>query len=308
MLSSFRSATIEISNVCNARCRWCTTGVRNRKNIITKPDFMSSSSFEKCIDHMLTNNIINQNTEIELYNWGEPFLNPQLQNILKIIDDRCLKFHISTNGSKIDYFTGEYIEGLTLFMVSISGFSQRTYGKIHGFAFDNILENIERIADILSSKGKLEKMQVNMHVYKFNLHELETAKAHFKSKGIPFVPRLAYFNDFAQFQRYLNHSFSKKDLDCVNRHILTEMLDEMAEKAPETYVCPQMEKIVLNENCDIVPCCRLTTDQKLGNLFDYSSYEEIKALKKSCTLCRECMESKQSYIVHRPMRFRFELS
>lgn len=302
MQGSFRAATIEISNICNASCRWCTTGSKNRVKKFTTPNFMSAASFEKGIAYMLDNNIINKNTEIELYNWGEPLLNPELQDILAILDKYELHFHISTNASVIKNFTGDHIDRMTMFMVSLSGFSQKTYGKIHGLDLDTVLHNIDTIADILKNHGKLNCMQINMHMYKFNLEEYELARQYFQDKNIRFIPRLAYFNDYNQFQNYLNNSSSKKVQAYIDKQIITTMLDDIAANAPVDYICPQQTKIVTDEEWNIVPCCRLTSNEKLGNLFELS-YDEIKKRKGDCEYCAPCLKSKQSFIVHQNMEF-----
>ena len=302
----FRSATIEISNICNARCRWCSTGVRNRKGEVTGPHFMSNDSFRCGIEYMLENDIIGTDTELELYNWGEPLLNPELDSILETIDQYGFSFHISTNASDISNFSGKHLANMSLFMISISGFSQDTYGRIHGFDFVKILHNIDQIARILKEQNKLNVLQVNMHMYNFNLHEYEPARVYFKSKGIPFVPRLAYFNDYWQFQDYLLSTGPDEQRSEMKEQIITSLIDEFAQKAPKDYICPQNRKIVLDDNWQVVPCCRLTANEQLGNLFELSR-EEIEKRKKACKYCPSCIESGQSYIVHRPMKFRMEL-
>ena len=302
MAEAYKYATIDISNICNAKCRWCTTGVKNRKGIVTKPEFMSAELFKKGLSYMLDKGILNEKAELELYNWGEPLLNPELQGILAVINEYGLSFHISTNASVIRNFTGENIDNMTYFMVSMSGFSQSAYGKIHGFELNRILENIDKIAEILKSHNKLDKMQINMHMYKFNLHEYEDARKYFAQRGINFVPRLAYFNDYFQFQNYLNNTASKKTQEITSRQIITTLIDELAAKAPADYRCPQLNRIVTDEKWNIVPCCRLTTNESLGNLFELS-LEDIAGLKEDCKYCPPCIEAKQDFIVHQPMRF-----
>lgn len=251
---------------------------------------------------MLSNNIINSDSEIELYNWGEPLLNPQLEDILAVIEKYKLSFHISTNASVIENFKGNHINRMTLFMVSLSGFSQNTYSKIHGLNLNTVLSNIDKIALILKDHNKLDRMQINMHMYKFNLSEYELARNYFKERGIKFIPHLAYFNDYIQFQDYLCNTQNKKTKEATNKHIITTIIDDVATESPKKYKCPQLTKIVTDEKWNVVPCCRLTTDQSLGNLFDMT-IDEILCKKKNCQYCPACIESGQSYIVHQPLKF-----
>ena len=47
-----RVATIELSNICNAKCRWCTMGIRNR-TAMPEPRFMAPKLFAKGLDRLL---------------------------------------------------------------------------------------------------------------------------------------------------------------------------------------------------------------------------------------------------------------
>lgn|GEM_PF-3657057 len=57
---------------------------------------------KKALDYMAVNKIFDfKNSFVALYNWGEPFLHPDFESIVKILDFRNIKFQISTNASKI---------------------------------------------------------------------------------------------------------------------------------------------------------------------------------------------------------------
>lgn len=100
-LNGFEKITLDISNICNAKCKWCTTGINNRsKASISR--FMRANEFEDIINYCLDHSIINQNSDVELYSWGEPFLNPEILDILDIIVEKGIGgYNLSTNGSKV---------------------------------------------------------------------------------------------------------------------------------------------------------------------------------------------------------------
>lgn len=295
-VSSFKKATIEISNICNAQCKWCTTGRENRE-CTEKANFMTSKEFVKGIDYMLKEGIIDATTEIELYNWGEPFLNPEINHILKEVVKRKLKYHLSTNGSKVVEFDDEVIRNMDHLMFSLSGFSQETYGKIHGFDIEKIKMNILKIANQFRRLDCIDKVEINFHVYQFNIHEIDAAREFFENMGIRFVPRYAYFNDFELFNDYLTGDMELEVLREASKDMFLYYYDEAVKEVPKEYYCPQYDYLILDHQFNIVPCCRLTTKENKGNLFNYT-LDEIINLKLNMDECRKCKETGQYYIVH----------
>lgn len=307
---SYDRITIEISGVCNAKCMWCHTGRKNRYNDKKRDDgnksicFMSKKKFRAGLDKLINNGILSDKAEVELYNWGEPLLNPELDGILEILEERNMPFHISTNCSKLDYFSGNHLKNLTLFMISLSGFSQNTYGKIHGFDFESILKNIDKVALILKDNNLLHVMEINFHVYKFNIHELPAAKKYFEMRGIRFVPRLAYFNDYFLFEDYLNNRMNKRLRNMAEKHLMTEMLVNESKKSKKNFACPQKRKIVVDENWRLVPCCRLTSDEQIGDILEMS-LAEIENTRNSISYCEPCIASGQCFTVHQELKFNY---
>ena len=80
---------IEITNVCNLKCKFCPE--TNRKK-----EFMSLENFEKIIQkiHKHTNLVC-------LHVKGEPLLHNNLADILKVLEKYNLKTNITTNGTLI---------------------------------------------------------------------------------------------------------------------------------------------------------------------------------------------------------------
>lgn len=305
-MRAFKKATIEISNICNAKCTWCTTGLRNRRGCISQPEYMSAESFEKGLLYMRDNGIIDDKTELELYNWGEPFLNPEINTICRIIAKYGYSYHLSTNASVFRSIDPENLKNLSGFRVSLSGFSEETYSVTHALNFSQVMKNITRFYDMLKSAGKQGVMDISFLVYKFNVHEIYDAKEYFNSMGISLTPRLAYYADFEQFRMFLNGNMPEDVKKLSEKHIFEDLWRKRVQQAPASFPCPQHNFIVLNHKWDIVPCCRLTDDDSVGNLFDMSP-EEIAAAKKNVFQCKECMASNQHYVVHSPGIFRFSI-
>ncbi len=166
----------EICGYCNARCPWCVNGRGNLRQYPSRT--IPPKEFKKAIDYLFEESLINENSLINLYNFGEPILHPHLDEILQILFDNNLCYTISTNGSKYIDLNLKSLEKLARFYISIPGFSQNSYNKIHGFDFKKILENIDRWI----SHIKRESIQIQYHLYQFNLDEIEVASDYFNGK------------------------------------------------------------------------------------------------------------------------------
>jgi MoaA/NifB/PqqE/SkfB family radical SAM enzyme len=292
----FEKVTIEISNICNAKCKWCTTGIYNQSNTQVE-EYMKVQEFTKGIDYLLENHIINNKTEIELYNWGEPFLNPNLKEILFEIVKRKLKYHLSTNGSKLVEIDKNLMNDLNYIVFSMPGFSQKSYNRIHKLNFQTVTDNIRKTAIHFKQLGYVNKIMVNYHVYKFNLDEIELAREFCEELGIGFVPTFAYFNDFKMFNNFLDKSIKSNDLLEAANDLFLDFYEEEKKNMPQSYRCPEYNYLVLDHKFNILPCCRLTSSYKIGNLFDYS-LEEIREIKEGLSICDKCKFTGQHYIVH----------
>ena len=85
----FKKIYVEITNICNLKCKFCPTTNRNK-------EFMSLENYEKII-----RKIHNYTKLVCLHVKGEPLLHNQLEDILKILEKYNLKANITTNGTLI---------------------------------------------------------------------------------------------------------------------------------------------------------------------------------------------------------------
>ena len=293
---AYSKITVEIANICNARCKWGKTGMQNRHRGGVKQEcyFMNPREFERGIEYLTSIGCLDvATTELELYNWGEPLLNPHISEIVEMMERREIKYHLSSNAYSIDNFKPKTLNGLTSFRISISGVTKETYERIYGLDVERVKKNIYKLADLLDDIGKKDKLEVSYLVYRFNANEILAAKEAFKE--IRVVPRLAYFVDFHQCQQWLEGNMPEGLLKEVEEEIIVEMLRERLNEYREDFECPQWKVAVFDEKWNLLPCCLLTSDEKIGNLFELSA-KELEEKKKNLKCCEECIRSKQHWI------------
>lgn len=293
----FRQIVIEISSICNATCKYCTTGILNRRDGVQKGKFMTPLEMEKAIRYLMDKKIVENGAEIVLYNWGEPFLNPHLNEICYIISKYGFKYNLSTNASRYIELDLKNLENLTNLWISVSSFNQIYQKKIHGFNVDTIRNNIIQFAEHFGKANLKRKIVLTFHVYQFNTKEYSMIKDFCNMLGIIFSPNFAYFADYDDMNQMLGQELGNKNVGEGMSDLFTFYYEEVIQNRPINYKCPQKEVLVLDSELNMLPCCRLTSKNVLGNLYKLD-IDEIFRLKNSTKCCAKCMERGQDYLVH----------
>lgn len=130
-IKPFNQVNFEIVGKCNAKCTYCVTG-----NGTQTGDFVDLEEFKESIQLLYNKNLVDKNTIFHLYNWGEPLLHPNFSKIIEFMSESEINFSLSTNLSVIPKnITPESFSNLNSITISMPGFSQNSYNKIHGFNF-----------------------------------------------------------------------------------------------------------------------------------------------------------------------------
>ena len=301
----FNNITFDISGICNAKCPYCVTGLfnLNKLNINnTKNFFIKAENFEKAINYLLINKIFDvEHGCIDLYNWGEPLLNPEFDNIVNILNYHKIKFNISTNASKLPKLSSSTsMKNLLELRFSMSGFSQASYDKIHKFNFDLIRDNIIKITEKFKQAGHTGTSIINYHIYQFNLTEYSQALNFAKKYNINIWPYFAYFNYYDHAKDYLNDSLERDILKKASKDLMLFYVDGLLSKRPLNYKCPQFGMLTIDENCNVLTCCVIpkgNPSYSIGNLFDLS-LEKIYKLKTFQKECENCQKLNIDYWMH----------
>lgn len=212
---------------------------------------------------MLDNGIISQQTQIHLFNWHEPFLCPDLPGIVDFLAEKKLHFVISTNASKAVFFAPDILECMDELVVSFSGFTEKNYQKMHGLSFEKVREHTVQMAEDMANKGYPWKMSMSFHVYQYNLKDIREANEFCRVHKIRFNPYFAYFNDYDDFQSYMTGTMDDGLRKQAERELFLHFYEEYAGQCPEDWVCPQERNLVLDERLQVLPCCRVTSEQKI---------------------------------------------
>ncbi len=200
---------LEVNNICNLHCPFCLTGKgksadRPLRNMTL--DEMKKS-IEDLSDHLYF---------LQLYNWGEPLLNPDLFDFIKYARQRGVFTMVSSNMNFTRSSTAEQVvgSGLDYFIAAIDGFSPQTYEQYRrGGKFQKTIDNLKAILDIRKKMASpYPFVEWQYVVFKHNQHELESAREYANNIGVDyFHPIKGYIEDetwittLPEFQTEIGH-------------------------------------------------------------------------------------------------------
>jgi MoaA/NifB/PqqE/SkfB family radical SAM enzyme len=278
--------TFEISAVCNARCPYCVTGTRINAEVPEGERFLSAKKAGAVMDFLLRERIITPEIGIDLYNWGEPFLHPDLNGVLNEFARRKYYYTLSTNGSIYRRLDPEALATLKQIIFSFPGFSQASYDRIHGFNFEHIKDNVASLVRDIRAANPNTQLFMSFHIYQFNLLEMAAARDWCTKLGIVFFPYTACWNGYELSRRY------RKGLIEGSRDLILGYENAAIEYCKSfDYRCGQWDTLTLDQTGRVVLCCVMDTSNPDFGFKDIlqCSNEEIQKWKTSRPVCRECL-------------------
>jgi len=163
------TAIIDPANICQLSCPLCPTGQKVEGR---KPGVMKLHTADRIIEE-----IGDYLIDVELDNWGEPFLNPDIYEIISRFSGKRIQTSISTNLSFEKQFDPQEIIkcGLDHLIVSIDGATEKTYQKYRvGGNFELVLSNLRKLVE---DKKRLSSakpfLTMKFLVFPHNLNEQE---------------------------------------------------------------------------------------------------------------------------------------
>lgn len=151
MSLSFQEVHIENTNSCGYHCTMCP-----RESQTRSIGFMSKEDFALILDRLKPIQWTGPKAGLfHLHGFGEPLLDRNLTqklDLLKATRPNALSLIYTTLGVRVtdDYFVHLLESGLTLIVISLYGFTQDDYKKIHGYdGFERVKKNLTLLAQAM---------------------------------------------------------------------------------------------------------------------------------------------------------------
>ena len=171
---------LEPTNFCNLRCALCpvTTGMERPSG------FLHFDLFRKIIDEIGDTVFL-----LQLWDWGEPFLHPDIYEMIAYARQKDLRIVSSTNGHVFaDQENAVKVvrSGLDTLIVAVDGVTQETYEQYRrGGNLEQVLQGVREVIAqkrLLGSATPL--VNLRFMVMKQNEHEIPAFKRLAKSLGV----------------------------------------------------------------------------------------------------------------------------
>jgi len=171
-------AQIDLTNRCNNNCIgcWCNSPLLDDKH-------MQPSEKEKALPYELVKDVIDElyimyTKEIYLAGGGEPFMHPNIMDIVKHIKKRHMVCYINTNFTLVDKTKAQELVGLGVEHLTVSMWAgtPRTYALTHPNKDENTFVNIKRMLKFITSlrkKGTPPYVKLYNVISNVNYHEIE---------------------------------------------------------------------------------------------------------------------------------------
>lgn len=272
---------LEASTACQLKCPSCpTTAGSIHKALGT--GFLKLEDFKNFLEDEP------QLRSIELSNWGEIFLNPDLLSIMEYASLHGVTLS-ATNGVNLNNVSLATLEGLVKYKFgaitcSIDGATEETYRLYRkGGSLSTVLENIKRLNEFKEKYSSSAPQLVWQFVaFKHNEHEILEAKAIANSLRMKFVLKLAWDTENAPTAQspYADLIRSTSSSGAVNRAEFQELHGDSYKQ--KEFCLQLLREPQINYDGRVLGCC-VNIWGDFGNAFESGLSNVLESEKYSYT-------------------------
>jgi MoaA/NifB/PqqE/SkfB family radical SAM enzyme len=295
--------TIEPTNICNLRCPLCTTGAGE----MSRPNGrMSLETFNTIMDKLGEHIFF-----LLIYHQGEPYLNQNFFEFVRLAKQRNIYVTTSTNGH---YLSGDNVRrtvecGLDSMIISLDGTTQESYDSYRrGGNLEQVLAGIRLlIAEKKKNKSRTPNVAIQFLVMKHNeaeipalrklARELQADRILIKNIEVHSVAQAQAW--LPAEEKYRRYYFDGKNLTVKN--------------SGKKYCDRPWLSTLINWDGSVVPCCFDKNGKyNMGTLSPQHSFEQVwldglfdlfrqKLIgqRKSIDICSNCNQGLGNFLPKR---------
>lgn len=281
---------IEGTNHCNIKCIMCPRG---------EPDLM-----RRKVGHISQNTLesilekANYFSDICWLHWfGEPLMNPNVYEHIKLAKSKIPNIGISTNATLLNPQAQRLLidSGLDTIMIAIDGVDKETYESVRKsqhFTFEKVVTNAEEFLALRAELGLLKPHVIlSMIAMDITSGQLEKFRERWELCGANEVI----------FKPYTN--WGGQNIDVFDNYQVKKLQNTLNHK--RAHPCKFLwTSIVVSHNGDVVPCCYdYDTTMTMGNINEHSideiwngdKYIQLRQAelegRNSSVLCDNCSQA-----------------
>jgi MoaA/NifB/PqqE/SkfB family radical SAM enzyme len=244
-----KAVRLEASSRCQLRCPSCPTTAKAIDPVVGS-NVLKFDDFRRFLE---ANPRVR---DIEISNYGEVFLNPELLEILRCAHQHGVTINIA-NGANFNHVSPQVLEALVKYGVaritcSIDGASQETYAqyRVRG-NFDRVMENL-RLLNRFKAEHQSERPELTWQfiVFGHNEHEISRAREMAREMNMKLRFKLNWDADFSPM-RNVEQVLAETGLPAPSREAYAEKfgVDYKADLCRQLWLQPQINWDGKNLGC-----------------------------------------------------------
>jgi MoaA/NifB/PqqE/SkfB family radical SAM enzyme len=288
---------IDIVGTCNLRCPTCPVG---NSVLGARPRGMMKMEMFRRIVAKIRAESPSPRPHINLFNWGEPLLHPQLPAFIRILREAGMESHLSTNLNIRRGLEAMVRAGPDDLKLSLSGFTPETYERSHaGGDLERVKANMIALREMLDRHNAPTNVWVSHHLYRHNLHEADAVRAFCTSLRFTYNPIQAFYMPLERVADLLDGKPNSGDSGIVAELLLdpVENNRRIASRRGGGFDCElRFNQTVINHDGTVALCCSVYDQSNmLGFEFLDHPHADIERHKYEHSFCKKCIKANLHY-------------
>lgn len=182
---------IDVSGTCNLKCPSCPRG---NMDDLRPEGYMTASIYKQVLNKLLWElpSLIN----IDLSTWGEPFMNPELAEIIHITE-ALVPCTVSTNLQISDRLEDVIRAQPSQLIISTSGYGKSYEINHAGASWQTYFDNIHFLKELIDKYKPKTQINILYHLYRDNQQQdLDNMRNLCLKLGLKFYTTWAYLNPY----------------------------------------------------------------------------------------------------------------
>lgn len=285
---------IDVTSTCNLQCPSCPQG--NSKYHRQSPGLMAPDLLGRIVKKASAECIVKG---INLFNWGEPLLHPEIHRLIRIVQDAGIPCHLSSNLNILPDADALMAANPASFKISVSGFTQEIYGITHrGGCIVRVKNNMAELAAAKKRNNADTRIFVNYHRYRHNLIEEPMMRKLAVDLGFDFEPAWALLLPLEKILAFLDQTddgtpLTDEDSQLIDRLALplNAALD-LSREHRDLFCRLREEQVSIDFQGNVQLCCGIFDSRRFSLLhFLDISLDKIQELRHGHSLCQHCMNN-----------------
>ncbi|GAB6041973.1 radical SAM protein [Endothiovibrio diazotrophicus] len=279
--------TIEVAGICNLHCISCNMGLPDANKA---GGLMSAATYRQVLGKMSEE--IPFINSVYLYLWGEPLVNLELPEILRISAEYGVATEISTNLTDARHLEPVVAAGPDVLVVPCSGVGENFGLTRTGGKWEKFRTNLFKLREYLDKHGVETVVRITYHLYKHNMErDYDEVEALARELGFQFLPVLAQIFPERVLRHVIYGEVIPEEMLRANEMLYYPIAEQLAyAQANKERICFMMKVFpTVRWNTSVVHCSNLMEPVLDPSYLD-TPLEELLAHRDGNGFCTTCMD------------------